>query len=79
MSAVSHRVTAGFAELQGIGAGVSGKPETPLPQGSEGVCFGADGLCHWDVRWVGPSGPKQSPLLPCEIGEPKLLSQEDIK
>lgn len=42
MSAVCHRVTAGFAELQGIGAGLSGKPETPLLQWSKGVCF--DGL-----------------------------------
>lgn len=43
-SAVCHRVTAGFAELQGISAGLSGKPETPLLQLSKGVCFGPDGL-----------------------------------
>ena len=44
VSAVCHGVTAGFAELQGISAGLSGKPETALLLRSKGVCSGPDGL-----------------------------------
>lgn len=55
MPALCHRVTAGSAELQETGAGLSGKPETPPLQWS--VCFGPE---ITEPKIPEPAGPRMA-------------------